>query len=136
MERKVFDSLNCTERLKLVAPYYNAIVPTTIVFEREKVSAFVDSMGHIEIFDDKENSLAAVDVPVSSDPSEYGHSAQYGAVECAAENGVITFYLPVYGWQDHYPNCDGESDRWSRYTDRWFRVVFDCREGTLTILDR
>jgi hypothetical protein len=136
MEYKTYDSLNQTEHLKLVAPYYNAIVPTTVCFEREKVSACVDALGHIEIFDDKKNSLASVDVPVSKDPSEYGHSAQYGTVECAAEGGVITFFLPVYGWHDHYPNCDGESDRWSRYTDRWFRVVFDCGKGTLTVLDR
>ena len=28
------------------------------------------------------------------------------------DNAVI-FQLPQYDWIDHYPNCDGESDRWT-----------------------
>ena len=27
-------------------------------------------------------------------------------------NNKVTFQLPDYDWIDHYPNCDGESDRW------------------------
>lgn len=136
MDRKTFDSSTRTERLTLKAPYYNAIVPTTVFFERESVSAYVDSLGHIEFFDGEENSLAAVDVPVAKDPSDYGHSAQYGTVECTAVNGIITFFMPVYGWEDSYPHCDGEGDRWSRYTARWFRVVFDCAAKEIAVLDR
>lgn len=26
---------------------------------------------------------------------------------------AVIFKLPEYTWIDHYPNCDGESDRWS-----------------------
>ena len=136
MDRITFNSTERTERLTIRAPYYNAINPTTVAFAQEKVSVFVNSLGHVEFFDDEETSLGFVDIPVSKDPSEYGHTAQYGTVECSATGSTVTVHLPVYGWSDSYPNCDGESDRWSRYTSRWFRVVFDCEKRKIEILDR
>ena len=30
----------------------------------------------------------------------------------SADADKVTFKLPDYEWIDHYPNCDGESDRW------------------------
>lgn len=71
-------------------------------------------------------SLGFVDVPVSDDPSEKGYTAQYGDVECGVVEGNICFRMPVYDWDDYYPHCDGESDRWNRKIIKWFRVVFDC----------
>lgn len=67
--------------MKLEAPYYNAIEATEITFENEKIIAHSDSLGHIEFFDLEMNSLGHVDLPVSKDPSEKGHTAQYGDME-------------------------------------------------------
>lgn len=136
MDHKNFDSSTKSDHLQIIAPYYNAINPTTVSFEQEKISVFVNALGHIEFFDAKEQSLGFVDLPVAKDPSEYGHTAQYGTVECTADGSTITIFLPVYGWTDSYPYCDGESDRWDRYTARWFRVIFDCSTHQITILDR
>lgn len=136
MDRITFNSGTQTQPLQLDAPYVNAINPTTVFFEQEKVSLFVDALGHIEFFDGEGHSLAAVELPVHKDPSAYGHSAQYGTVRCAADGAAITVFLPVYGWHDSYPHCDGESDRWDRYTARWFRVVFDCAARRIQVLDR
>ena len=116
------------------APYYNAIVTSEITFEKEQVVATIDSLGHIEFFDLEKNSLGFVDVPVSKDPSEKGHTAQYGDARYSSDGKVICFELPVYGWEDSYPHCDGESDRWSRYVARWFSVVFDCDEKKISII--
>lgn len=136
MDQKTFDSSKQIEQLELKAPYYNAINPTTVSFVQEKCALYVDSLGHIEFFDEENRSVGAVDLPVDKDPSAYGHSAQYGTVKCGADGSTITVTLPVYGWEDSYPHCDGESDRWSRYVARWFRVVFDCAKREITVLDR
>lgn len=37
----------------------------------------------------------------------------YMDVLITTETNGVTFKLPDYSWTDHYPNCDGESDRWS-----------------------
>lgn len=136
MEHKTYNSTGCTEPLELVAPYYNAINPTMVLFEQEQIYASVDSLGHIEFFGAEQQSLGFVDLPVHKDPSEYGHTAQYGNVRCSADGSTVTVYLPVYGWTDNYPHCDGESDRWDRYISRWFRVVFDCGTQQISILDK
>jgi len=136
MDHLTFDSAVNADRLTINAPYYNAINPITVSFPQEKVSVLLNSLGHIEFFDADEQSIGFVDFPVHKDPSAYSHTAQYGTVECFANGSNITIYLPSYYWSDSYPHCDGESDRWSRHIDYWFRVVLDCESKKITVLDR
>ena len=117
----------------ITAPYYNAIRPTTVVFEQEGVSAFVNSLGHIEFFDAQGTSLGFVDRPAAESPELYAHSGQYGTVEYTADGREIRFRFPVYEWDDFYPHCDGESDRWNRRTVRHFSVVFNCGSKAIRI---
>ena len=37
----------------------------------------------------------------------------YMDISITTEENRVRFSLPEYAWRDHYPNCDGESDRWS-----------------------
>ena len=37
----------------------------------------------------------------------------YMDVTVTTEPDGIRFRLPEYDWCDHFPHCDGESDRWS-----------------------
>ncbi len=136
MERKVYNSAIPTKYIEITALYYNAIDPTTVWFEQEKFSVYVDSLGHIEFFDEADVSLGSVDFPVSDDPAKYAHTAQYGTVRCSADGKKITVSLPIYWWSDSYPNCDGESDRWTRHTERWFDIVFDCKQKTISVLNQ
>lgn len=136
MDRKTYDSKTGKDYIEIKAPYYNAINPTFVYFEQEKISVTMDSLGHIEFFDEDEKSLGFADFPVSKDPSEYGHTAQYGEIRISSDGNEITVHLPVYGWNDSYPNCDGESDRWTRYIGRWFRIVFDCENKKISVLDK
>ena len=135
MDYKVYNSAEKTDYLQINAPYYNAINQTTILFEIENISVTIDSLGHIEFFDINGNSIVFTDLPVHKDPSQYGHTAQYGEVRCSSDGEVITIFLPVYWWSDSYPHCDGESDRWSRHIDHWFRVVFNCGSKQIFIPD-
>lgn len=136
MDHKQYDSALCADDLTVTAPYFNAIRPTTVSFVQEKRSVTMDSLGHIAFFDEAGQPLGAVDFPVSDDPSKYGHTAQYGQIRCRADGKTITISLPVYGWDDNYPHCDGESDRWDRYVARWFQIHFDCADGTITVEGR
>ena len=136
MYHLTYDSAVSTTRLTLTAPYYNAINPTKVCFTQEQICVSMDSLGHIEFFDVGERSLGSADFPVSEDPSKYAHTAQYGNMECSADGCSVTVYLPIYYWLDSYPHCDGESDRWTRRIERWFRVVFDCKSRTITVLDQ
>lgn len=136
MDKKTYNSSISNDCIKITAPYYNAINPTTVFFEPEKVSVSMNSLGHIEFFDESENSLGFVDFPVSDDPSEYAHSAQYGEIRCSSDGKEITVFLPVYWWSDSYPHCDGESDRWTRHVDRWFSIVFDCVSKKISVVGK
>ena len=136
MTEKRYDSAASCEPLEIKAFYYTAIEPTVVHFEQEKIFVSMDSLGHFEFVDEEQNKLAVLDYPVSKDPSEYGHSAQYGEIRCSSDGKEITIFLPVYGWEDNYPNCDGESDRWDRYISRWFRIVFNCESKEVSVLDR
>lgn len=131
-----YNSVKQTDYAALHAPYYNAIRDTEILFEEEKIIATVNSVGHIEFFDEEKQSLGAVDIPAAESPDMYAHSGQYGEVRYKAEKDVISFELPLYRWEDSYPHCDGESDRWSRYVVRWFHVVFDVKTKQIAIPDR
>ncbi len=136
MDNITYNSAEKIDLLEIKAPYYNAINPTTVYFEQEKISVSMDSLGHIEFFDENENSFGFVDFPVSSDPSKYAHTAQYGEIRCLAIDNEIVIYLPVYWWSDSYPDCDGEYDRWTRHIERWFRVVFNCESKEISVLDK
>ena len=37
----------------------------------------------------------------------------YMDILITTEDDAVIFQLPEYRWIDHYPHCDGESDRWS-----------------------
>lgn len=136
MELKRYNSAEKNDILEIKAFYYTAIAPTAVHFEQEKIYVSMDSLGHFEFVDEEQNKLAVLDYPVCKDSSEYGHSAQYGEIRCSSDGKEITLSLPVYGWEDNYPNCDGESDRWNRYISRWFRIVFNCENKEISVLDR
>ena len=133
-ERIYKNKKDCTY-MELEAPYYNAIETTEVIFEKEGVIAYADSLGHIEFYNLEKNSLGMADVPVSKDPTEKGHQAQYGDMRCYVKENTICFELPVYGWEDNYPHCDGEFDRWDRYIARWFLITFDYVTHEICIID-
>lgn len=136
MDHKIFDSSRQTGYLVLEAPYYNAIDPTEVEFPVEGIRGTVNSLGHLEVADPDGKVLGTVDVPAHGDPTAYAHSAQYGTVRCTAEGNEVIFCFPVYIWEDCYPHCDGEYDRWDRRILRWFRVIFDCTTGRLRLEGR
>ena len=136
MDHKIYDSSRQTGYLVLEAPYYNAINPTEVEFPEEGIRVAVNSLGHLQVTGPDGKVLGAVDVPAHGDPAAYAHSAQYGTIRCIVEGNEVVFGFPVYTWEDCYPHCDGESDRWDRRTLRWFQVIFDCTMRQLQVVGR
>lgn len=101
---------------------------TEIFFRQENILAKVTAAGQIDFFAG-ENLLASVSVPAGS-----GGRGCYEDIACKVADGKLLLQFPEYNWVDHYPDCDGPSDRWSaRITGYKAPVVFDPETQTATI---
>lgn len=101
---------------------------TEIFFRQENILVKVTAAGQIDFFAG-ENLLASLSVPAGS-----GGRGCYQDIACKAEDGKLLLRFPEYTWVDHYPDCDGESDRWSaRITGYKPPVVFDLDTHTATV---
>ena len=88
--------------------YDSPIVPLHILFEQESVCLEVDADGNA-IFTDvngKELHRAKAD----------GQGCYFSEVYCQVKNDTISVRFPIQEVVDHYPNCDGEYDRYSYIT--------------------
>ncbi len=95
---------------------------TDILFKEENIAAVIECTGEIQFRrpDDMRNTIASVTVP-----KQEGGREIYMDVTCSVEDGQIVLKMPIYSWIDHYPNCDGESDRWSTKTIGYHTVRYD-----------
>lgn len=103
---------------------------TDILFKEENIAAVIECTGEIEFRrpDDMRNTIAAVTVP-----KQEGGREIYMDVTCLVEDGCIVLKMPIYSWIDHYPNCDGESDRWDVETIGYHTVRFDIETGKINL---
>lgn len=99
---------------------------TSILFKGENIAAVVECTGEIEFRrpDDMRTAIAAVTVP-----KQEGGREIYMDITCSVEDGQIILKMPIYSWIDHYPNCDGESDRWSTETIGYHTVRYVLETG-------
>lgn len=93
---------------------------TVICFEKENIVAVIYAKGQVEFYNMKDELLSVGELPLV----ESGKGT-YEEVRCQVENGTIVLEFPIYEWIDHYPNCDGEHDRWSTRTIGYETIAFD-----------
>ena len=79
-----------------------------ILFEKENVCVEVDADGNA-IFSDVEGT------ELHRDKAD-GQGRYFSECYCAVRDGVISVRFPIQEVVDHYPNCDGEYDRYSYIT--------------------
>lgn len=78
--------------------------PLTVFFEKENIVLQADCQGNavfmnpdgIELYRSKAES-----------------DRLFLKIYCKIKDNTVTVRFPVIEWVDHYPNCDGEYDRWS-----------------------
>ena len=81
---------------------------TSFLFEKAGVAVVIDCKGSFTFYSaDGEKTETFNAKPMD------GGREHYEDVFITTTDAGIVFRLPDYSWTDHYPNCDGESDRWS-----------------------
>ena len=88
--------------------YDSPVFTLCIFFEKENVCLKVDADGNT-IFSDVNG------IELYRDKAD-GKGRFFSEVYCKVRDGVISVRFPVQEIVDHYPNCDGEYDRYSYIT--------------------
>ena len=83
---------------------------TRIVFENEQLQVEIEARtGRIDFFDMADNKLLSAKATVPLDGDE-----KFSEVKCSVDNGQLLLGFPEYTYEDNYPHCDGEHDRWTK----------------------
>jgi len=102
------------------------ISETTILFEKENVAAVIQAKGTVAFYNMDDELIAAGKVPADKSGKEV-----YEEIRCQAENNSIILQFPIYEWIDHYPNCDGEHDRWDTRIIGYQPLTLDLSTGSI-----
>jgi len=90
---------------------------TSFLFEKADFSVVIHCKGEFTFYTANGEKLETI----KAKPMNSGRGC-YMDVLITTKEDAVTFQLPDYEWIDHYPNCDGESDRWDT------RIVGICDE--------
>ncbi|MBQ8860823.1 MAG: hypothetical protein IJ015_05770 [Ruminococcus sp.] len=99
----ILDSSNSAYESKFEIDYKNDKA-LTILFEKENIVLTADSHGNAT-FENTDGTK------ILSGKAEC--SRIFSEIYCKVQDNVITVRFPVMKTIDHYPNCDGEYDRYS-----------------------
>lgn len=81
------------------------LVPVNVWFEKENITLTADASGNAVFTDANGNEI-------SKDKAQ-GKNRYFRMLYVSVKNGRIMVRFPVTETVDHYPNCDGEYDRYS-----------------------
>lgn len=84
---------------------YEKEIPVTVLFEKENIILKADALGNAIFYD-------LADQELHRDKAE-GKYKYFSRVYFSVNKNGICVRFPIIEWIDHYPNCDGEYDRWS-----------------------
>ena len=126
IHKVIFDSMKSVkgEIVSLASGYVSR---NQIVFINEKITVNIEAKtGEIEFCDSESNKLlsAKVQTPALGDE-------KFSDVECRVEGEIIKLGFPQYTYKDNYPNCDGESDRWTKTIAGFRYLCYDFQNNRL-----
>lgn len=102
----IFDSSNLIYEAEVNFDCEN-MIPAKVLFEKEKITLTADAMGNAVFADSEGNEIYK--------GKAEGENRYFSKIFVSVTNGKICVRFPVTETIDHYPNCDGEYDR---YTER------------------
>ena len=85
----------------------------------------MQAKGQAAFYDLEGRLLASGEVPSA------GGREVYEELCCQVEKEKLTLLFPIYRWIDHYPNCDGENDRWESRRVGDHSIIFDLNTKTV-----
>lgn len=121
-----FDSKACPNGA-IVPLASGHISENEIAFINEKITVHIEAKSGALSFCDADGTVlltATVPLPTSGDE-------KFSEVKCAANDGQIRLGFPQYTYQDNYPHCDGEHDRWEKSIASFTFVCYDVGENSL-----
>ena len=122
----IFNSNNCPngEIVNLASGYVSL---TEIVFANENITAHIEAKtGEVDFYDTegKKCMSAKVETPLSGDE-------KFSEVKCIVEDGQIKLGFPQYTYEDNYPHCDGEYDRWTKTISGFVFLCYDFKNNRI-----
>ncbi len=84
---------------------YENLVPVTVLFEKENITLTADALGNA-VFQNAEGD------EIFKDKAE-GKKRYFSSIYVSVKDSKICVRFPITETIDHYPNCDGEYDRYS-----------------------
>ena len=122
----IFDSVKSDkgERVSLACGYVSL---NQISFINEKITVNIEAKtGEIEFYDLESNKLLSTKIQTPASGDE-----KFSEVECNVEGEQIKLGFPQYSYKDNYPNCDGESDRWTKTVAGFRYLCYDFKNNSL-----
>lgn len=122
----IFDSVKSDkgERVSLACGYVSL---NQILFINEKITVNIEAKtGEIEFYDLESNKLLSTKIQTPESGDE-----KFSEVECSVEGEKIKLGFPQYTYEDNYPNCDGESDRWTKIILDFDYLCYDFKNNRL-----
>lgn len=112
---------------KLISLASGYVSLNEITFPKEKIIVRVEAKnGEITFCDLKSTPLLSAKVPTPSDGDE-----KFSELACKVEGDTIILGFPQYTYKDNYPNCDGESDRWTKSISGFQDLKYDLIHNRL-----
>ncbi len=114
------DKMRGKKEFDIEQEHYNTIVKHYVLFPREGVYLEADACGNAVFY-----NLDGVELFREKAEVDYLYFLEF---DCMAEGGKITVSFPVLEVVDHYPNCDGEYDRYSYKRVNNIIIEFDTNK--------
>lgn len=102
----IYDSSNLIYEAEVNFDCEN-MIPAKVLFEKEKITLTADAMGNTSFTDSEGNEVYK--------GKAVSENRYFSKFYVSVKDGKICVRFPVTETIDHYPNCDGEYDR---YTER------------------
>ncbi len=106
---------------------YGTVEDIEFFLENEKISLTVTKTGDVVFCD--EGGRVIVEATVEPKTRKNVHEDAFLRVQ----DGKAYIYFSIMDYEDNYPNCDGECDRWTSVTVGYDCLAFDISTGDLQI---
>lgn len=106
---------------------YGTIEDTELFLENEKINLTVTKTGKI-VFANEDGSVISEAV-IEPKTRNNVHEDAFLRVQ----DKKVYLYFSIMDYEDNYPNCDGESDRWTSVCVGYDCLVFDISSSDVQI---
>ena len=98
-----------------------------IKFINENIIVNMESRtGEVTFFDLQKNKLLSTGVKTPQSGDE-----KFSEVKCSVEGEQIKLGFPEYDYEDNYPHCDGEHDRWTKIISGFSFLCYDFKNNCI-----